>query len=78
MHTESKLPKEETSSVPARLRIVPVDEDLEILALWAAALDAEDHESAVDARERELVRSFSEMRFHALACKRAAPRRHLL
>lgn len=78
MQTDSERPKEETSSVAARLRIVPVDEDLEILALWAAALDAEEDESAVDARERELGRSFSEMRFHALAFKRAAPRRHLL
>jgi len=78
MQTDSEWPKGEPSSVRPRLQIVPVDEDLEILALWAAALDAEEDESAVDARVRELGRSFSEMRFHALACKRAAPRRQLL
>ncbi len=63
---------------PPRLEIVPVDDDLEILALWAAALNAQGYEIAVDECERELEQAVAELGFQTLAFKRAAPRRHLL
>ncbi len=78
MHSRSDRPQHQAVPAPPRLKIVPLDEDLEILALWSAALQTEGSEAEAEVREADLAQSVSAMEFHALAFKRAAPRRHLL
>ncbi len=55
MHIQPDSPRSEASPTARRLHVVLVDEDSEILALWAAALNADSYDVAVTASEDELI-----------------------
>ena len=76
MQSQSNSSRHEASEEP-RLEIVPIEEDPEILALWAAALSAEGYEVAVEECEREVARGLNEIAFNVLAFRRTTKPRQL-
>jgi len=75
MHGQPDSPRSAVRSIPRRLQIVVVDDDPEILALWAAALNAESYEVAVAASEQELARGLRAQAARARAAARRAAQR---
>ena len=75
MHGQPDSPRSAVSPNPRRLQIVVVDEDPEILALWAAALNADSYEVAVAASEQELARGLRAKAARARAAARRAAER---
>ncbi len=78
MHSRSDRPQNQAEPAPPRLKVVPVDEDLEIFALCSAAADAESKAVAEEECERKLAQIFSDAGYRTLAFERAAPRRQTL
>jgi CheY-like chemotaxis protein len=75
MHSRPDSSRGAVGSIPRRLQIVVVDEDPEILALWAAALNADSYEVAVAASEQELARGLRAKAARARAAARRAAER---
>ena len=75
MHGQPDSPRSAGGSSPRRLQIVVVDEEPEILALWAAALNADSYEVAVAASEQELARGLRAKAARARAAARRAAER---
>lgn len=75
MQGQPDSPRSAVSPIPRRLQIVVVDDDPEILALWAAALNADSYEVAVAASEQELARGLRARAARARAAARRAAER---